>query len=189
MNATAVLAKNVERLMEARGWTIVETASRSGVSKSAVGNIRNYRDRSDKHPTTETVEMLATAFGLQAWQLMCPPGSQPEPEPLDLELLRSAIAAAANAYRARGMLVDDEHLAGAAAYLYRRVRGGSSLRSATDVVRDELSKFGANLATDSDGPNGGNPAREPTGKGAVRRGPARAGGNTGRKGKRPEKRG
>lgn len=185
LNATNVLAQNLDRLMESRGWGLVETATRSGVSKSAISNIRNYRDRGDKHPTTETVEALAKAFGLQAWQLMCPVAAQPVPEPLDVDLLRAAISGAANAFRSRGMLVDDERLAGAAAFLYRRVRDGTSLRSATDVVKEELSRFGANLAAGSNGSNGGKETREPTAKGTVRRGPAGTGRDIGRKRSRP----
>lgn len=176
-NATSVLSENLDRLMAARGWGLIETARRSGVSKSAISNIRNYRDPDDKHPTTATVEALAAAFGLQAWQIMCPVNAQPAPEPLDVDLLRTAIRGAVDAYRSRGVLVDDERLAAAAAFLYRRVRDGISLRSATTIVKEELSRVGVKPLGMLDVAKGGL-THEPDGKGFFRGSPARAGRNT-----------
>lgn len=187
-DAMEILRDNLARLMTARGWSQHVLAAKSGVSQSAIGYVLRYRDRGDKRPGIEKIEMLAKPFGLEAWQLLCPVGALPAPEALDIELLRMSISGAADAFRSRGMLVDDERLAGAAAFLYRRVRDGTSLRSATDVVKDELAKYGANLASESDGSSGGKDSREPVGKGAVRTSPARAGRHTGRKGPRPEKR-
>lgn len=66
------LSDNVRRLKEYRGWTLIELAKRAGVSKSALGYLVSYKDENDRHPTMETVEAVAGAFDLQAWQLMVP---------------------------------------------------------------------------------------------------------------------
>lgn len=182
--ATEILRDNIRRLMDARGWSEPALSKKSGVSQSRINYLLNYRDTNDRHPSTLTVEQIATAFGLQAWQLMCPVEAQPVPEPLDAELLRDSIREAADAYRSRGMLIDDERLAGAAAFLYRRVRDGLSLRSATDVVKQELLRFGPNLAIDPDGEKLGKEPRGPAEKGVVRRGSAGTGRDTRRKGNR-----
>lgn len=81
--ATRALADNVRRLMDSRDpvWKLTDLARHSGVSKSALSYLLNYRDSSDRHPTTETVEGIATAFGLPVWQLMMPN--------LPIELLQS----------------------------------------------------------------------------------------------------
>lgn len=176
------LRDNLARLMAARGWSQHALAAKSGVSQSAIGYMLRYRDPQDKRPGIEKIEKLGKPFGLEAWQLLCPLDAQPAPEPLDFELLREAIREAADAYRSRGMLLDDEQLAAATAFLYRRVQEGTSLRSAKKVVKEELSRFGANLADHPNGSNGGKESRGPTEKGAVRRGPAGTGRNTGRKG-------
>lgn len=183
-DAMTILRDNLARLMAARDWSQHALAAKSGVSQSAIGYVLRYRDHQDKRPGVEQIEKLAKPFGLQAWQLLCPLNAQPVPEPLDAELLREAIREAADAYRSRGMLVDDEHLAAAAAFLYRRVRDGMSLRSAKDVVKQELLRFGPNLATDPDGEKLGNESRGSTKKGTVRRGSAGTGRDTRRKGNR-----
>lgn len=72
--ATKALADNVRRLMADKNpaWKIIDLARHSGVSKSAVSYLLNYRDSSDRHPTTETIAGIAAAFGLPVWQLMIP---------------------------------------------------------------------------------------------------------------------
>lgn len=60
---------------------MVDLAQRSGVSKSNLGYLVNYRDGSDRHPTTKTIEGIAAALGVPLWQLMMPG--------LPLELLES----------------------------------------------------------------------------------------------------
>ncbi len=148
-NATQVLAANVRGLMQARGWKLLETARRSGVGKSTLANIVNYRDHDDTHASTHTVELLARAFGKQAWELLQPPDTQPEPAAaaLDVELLTSCIRAAAGVFRDRGALPDDAQLAAAAAFLYRRVNDGATLKQAGNTVAAELARIGTNPAT------------------------------------------
>lgn len=72
--ATIALSDNVRRLMESKRppWKLADLARHSGVSKSAIGYLLNYRDNSDRHPTTETVAGIAAAFELPVWQLMIP---------------------------------------------------------------------------------------------------------------------
>lgn len=70
--ATLALADNVRRVMDHKGWTLLDLAKRTGVSKSALGYLVNYRDSSDRHPTTKTIEGIARAMGLPVWQLMMP---------------------------------------------------------------------------------------------------------------------
>lgn len=180
-DAMEILRDNVARLMDVREWSQRALAAKSGVSQSAVGYVLRYRDQHDKRPGIETIEQIAHAFGLQAWQLMCPADAQPEPISLDVELLRESIAAAIQSYRSKDMLIDDQRLAAAAAFLYRRVHEGTSMRSATDVVKQELSRFGATLASDQNVSVLGKEAREPTAKGAIRRGAAGTGRNPNRK--------
>jgi transcriptional regulator with XRE-family HTH domain len=80
-SATLDLVENVRRLMKDEGWSQTELAKRAGISQRAVSYLLNYRDAQDRHPTTETIEGIAGAFGLQVWQLMIPD--------LPLELLQS----------------------------------------------------------------------------------------------------
>jgi len=181
-DAMEILRDNVARLMTARDWSQHTLAAKSGVSQSAIGYVLRYRDQQDKRPGIEKIEQIARAFGLQAWQIMCPTNAQPEPEALDVELLRASIAGAIDAYRSKNMLIDDQRLAAAAAFLYRRVHEGVSMRAATNVVQQELSRFGANLAQHPNVSALGKETREPTAKGTVRRGTPGVGRNPGRKG-------
>lgn len=66
------LADNVLRLKERRGWSLAALARRAGVSKSALGYLVNWSDPNDRHATMETVEAIARAFEIEAWQLMVP---------------------------------------------------------------------------------------------------------------------
>lgn len=67
--------------MEDAGWAQRELAARAGISQRSVGYLINYKDGQDHHPTTQTVEAIAGAFGVDPWQLMIPN--------LPLELVRS----------------------------------------------------------------------------------------------------
>lgn len=128
--------------MDDRGWTLVEMEKRSGVSKSQISNLLNYKDRSDNHPSTKTVEAIAAVFGLQSWQMLRPEGVQDSPEPpIDRDLLRACISGAAQAFRARNALPSDEQLSAAATFLYQRVRDGVTIRNAQAEVADQLARL------------------------------------------------
>lgn len=71
-SATLALADNVRRLMEDAGLSQRELASKAGISQRAVGYLLNYKDEQDRHPTTQTVEAVAGAFGVDSWLLMMP---------------------------------------------------------------------------------------------------------------------
>jgi len=71
-NITHALAENVRRLMAHFGWTQRDVATRAGISQRAVGYLINYKDGQDRHPTTQTVQAIAAAFGVEAWQLILP---------------------------------------------------------------------------------------------------------------------
>jgi transcriptional regulator with XRE-family HTH domain len=66
------LAENVKRLMRDRGLSQGKLAEQSGVSASAIGYLLNYRDLSDRHAAVDTIEALAKAFDVEAWQLLIP---------------------------------------------------------------------------------------------------------------------
>jgi transcriptional regulator with XRE-family HTH domain len=173
-DAMETLRDNVTRLMKARDWSQHTMARKSGVSQSAVGYVMRYRDPQDKRPGLENIEMMAKAFGLQAWQMLCPIEEQPEAEPVDRELLTAAIRTAAETFRMRGTLPDDARLAAAAAFLYRRVHEGTSLKRAAKTVAEQLTRTGMNLAGNSDGPKKGERPRGFAGKGTTGRRKARA---------------
>ncbi len=58
--------------MDYRGMSQRELAKEAGISQSAVGFLLRYSDMNDRHPTTSTVEAIAKAFSIRAWQLMIP---------------------------------------------------------------------------------------------------------------------
>jgi transcriptional regulator with XRE-family HTH domain len=63
-----VLARNLRYLMGDRGWDQVDLAKKSGVSQKTVSNILGEI----KVPTLDTVDKLASAFGLNLWHLILP---------------------------------------------------------------------------------------------------------------------
>lgn len=146
-NATSVLSRKVRNLMARRGWTLVELSKRSGVSKSAIGNLLNYRDHNDAHPSTRSVELLGAAFGFSAWQMLAPDDAAmsgiAEPEPLDVELLATVLTEAADLFRARNALPSFELLANAAARMYDLVTTGIPMRRAADTVSRHLQQIGS----------------------------------------------
>lgn len=148
-NVTLVFAQRLRRLMDDRGLTLVEMEKRSGVSKSQISNLLNYKDRSSHHPSTKTVEAIASVFGLQPWQMLRPEGVQDEPEPpLDRDLLTACIAAAAQVFRSRHALPNDTQLAAAAAFLYQRVRDGVTIRNAQAEVAEQLQRLAGDIQED-----------------------------------------
>jgi transcriptional regulator with XRE-family HTH domain len=68
MVADEACARSVRRLRVARDWPQTELARRSGLSLGAVQAVENWA----KSPTLRTVEALATALGVPAWQLLVP---------------------------------------------------------------------------------------------------------------------
>lgn len=148
-NSAIILSRNVRRLMTARGWGLMEAQRHSGVSKTAIGNLLNYKDRSDKHPTTKTVDSLASAFGVPAWQLLCPPDQQPVPGTLDAELLAAVIRAAADGLRAHGVLPTDAQVAQVAATIYKSVANGVGLARAQATALNAFPHADAKPATTS----------------------------------------
>lgn len=139
--------------MDARGWTLVDLAARSGVSKSAISNVRNYRDPSDKHATVQTVDALATAFGMQAWELLRPDtfaaSGVAEPEPLDTALLATSIRECIGVFHDVGVLPTFDELAAATVQMYTNVQTGIPLRRAAAQVSHDLDQIrrGTKLAT------------------------------------------
>lgn len=145
--ATLALADNVRQLMARNEWSQRELAKRAGVSQRAVGYLINYKDAQDRHPTTQTVEAVARAFGLQAWELMKPTGSSrrstaPAPPAIDASLLAGAIQAAIDAFRSKKRMPDDQQLAAAAAYVYAHVSTGRRMKDAEKAVQKLLEKAG-----------------------------------------------
>lgn len=63
-----VLIVNILALMKAKGWSARELAKYSKVSDRMIGKIL----KSVSNPTTETLDKLACAFGIDAWQLLVP---------------------------------------------------------------------------------------------------------------------
>lgn len=71
-SATQGLADNVRRLSEHLGLSQTALARKSGLSQRAVGDLLTYGRTSNKSPTLKTIEKLASAFGVTAWQLQIP---------------------------------------------------------------------------------------------------------------------
>jgi transcriptional regulator with XRE-family HTH domain len=64
-DAEAVLAGNLRKERQARGWTLVELAARSGVSRAMLSKI----ERGEASPTAALLGRLSAAFGLTMSQL------------------------------------------------------------------------------------------------------------------------
>lgn len=62
------LASNLRHLMAAQRWNQVDVAKRSGVNQKTISNILNGRNT----PTLDKLDMIAAAFGLNAWHLILP---------------------------------------------------------------------------------------------------------------------
>lgn len=154
--ATLTLAANVRRLMDAEHLSQQALAKRAGVSQRGVSYVLNYRDEHDRHPSTETVEALARAFGLQAWQLMAPNLGQELhaargalADHLDVALLSRAVETALGSFRAARRLPSEAQVAAAAAFIYTHVVAGRSLQSVAKTVLAQLRKAGEQAFADS----------------------------------------
>jgi len=145
-SATLTLAENVKALMQRAGnISQVELARRSGVSKSALGYLLNYRDAQDRHATTQTVEAVAKAFGLEPWQLLAPNLGEAvavQAPAIDAALLAKSLTTAMDAFRAQKRMPADQHLAAAAAYVYTYVSTGKRMKEAEKAVQKLLEKAG-----------------------------------------------
>jgi transcriptional regulator with XRE-family HTH domain len=62
------LARNLQMLMEVRGWTQTSLAQKSGVSQRQISNILNAKTGC----SVEHADALAKAFGLHGWHLIMP---------------------------------------------------------------------------------------------------------------------
>lgn len=63
-----VLARNLRHLMRSRKWNQAELSKRSKVSQRTISNILT----NEKVPTLDTVDKIASAFGLNLWHLIMP---------------------------------------------------------------------------------------------------------------------
>lgn len=64
----AVLAANLIALMDKRGWTQKQLEAKSGVSQRHISSLR----RGTADCTTEILDALGTAFGIEGWLLLVP---------------------------------------------------------------------------------------------------------------------
>jgi len=68
-----MLAKRLRREREARAWTLVDLAARSGVSRAMISKI----ERGEASPTAALLGRLSAAFELTLLQLFAQPEDQP----------------------------------------------------------------------------------------------------------------
>lgn len=68
MNSTEILADNVRRLMDSRGWKQTALADRAGISQKAVSNILSAKS----NVTLDTLDRLAAVFGVSGHWLCIP---------------------------------------------------------------------------------------------------------------------
>jgi transcriptional regulator with XRE-family HTH domain len=69
-----MLAARIRREREARSWTLVDLATRSGVSRAMISKI----ERGEASPTAALLGRLSAAFELTLSQIFSPPEGQPE---------------------------------------------------------------------------------------------------------------
>lgn len=66
--ARAILARNVEGLMRVRGWSQAQLAKKAGVGQKTISNVVNARQSIQ----VDVIEALASALGVEVWQLFMP---------------------------------------------------------------------------------------------------------------------
>lgn len=169
--ATLVLAENVRRLMAHRGMTLMGLAKLSKVSKSNLGYLVNYRDANDRHPTTKTIEGIAKAIGIPAWQLMVPGLDASRLQSRDLQvavrrfaesgelqlsetssdinctLLAKSIETAMAAFRSRQLMPSEAHVAQLAAAIYQHGMGSKKFKVSATEVDTLLERMGRSQVT------------------------------------------
>jgi transcriptional regulator with XRE-family HTH domain len=69
-----MLATRLRREREARSWTLVDLAARSGVSRAMISKV----ERGEASPTAALLGRLSAAFELTLSQLFAPPEARPE---------------------------------------------------------------------------------------------------------------
>jgi transcriptional regulator with XRE-family HTH domain len=74
MESEVVLARRLHAEREARSWTLVDLAGRSGVSRAMISKI----ERGEASPTAVLLGRLSAAFGLTMSQLFAPPDNEPD---------------------------------------------------------------------------------------------------------------
>src|SRR5450631_3292197 len=82
-DSEAFLAKRLRGERETRGWTLVDLAGRSGVSRAMISKI----ERGEASPTAVLLGRLSAAFGLTMSQLFAPP--TPQDTPYEARLARA----------------------------------------------------------------------------------------------------
>ncbi len=61
-----IVAQNLRRLRQQRGWTQEELAGRTGVNRNYIGMI----ERQENSPTIEMIERLSTALKIEPMALL-----------------------------------------------------------------------------------------------------------------------
>ena len=96
VDAQETLVENLRALMQANPQihgTQTKVARLAGLNQTSVGNILSKRH----HPTTEALQGLARAFGVEVWQLLAPglkPPRSLSPFALDMaEMIDKKLAA------------------------------------------------------------------------------------------------
>jgi transcriptional regulator with XRE-family HTH domain len=76
MTARSLLALNMKRLRELRGYTQMDLAERVGCSTTLIGNIEIHK----RFPSPENLDLIAKALGVSPAELFVEarPDSQPE---------------------------------------------------------------------------------------------------------------
>ena len=72
MDIESVLAQRIARERARRGWSLLDVAERSGVSRSMLSKI----EREEASPTTTVLVRIAIAFGITLSELLAEPTSQ-----------------------------------------------------------------------------------------------------------------
>lgn len=75
--SAVAIAARVKTAMRDRGLTQEALAKLSGVSKSAIGYLVNYRDAGDRHAALDTVDAIARALDVPVATLLAPLQAKP----------------------------------------------------------------------------------------------------------------
>jgi transcriptional regulator with XRE-family HTH domain len=78
MTARSLLALNMKRLRELRGYTQMDLAERVGCSTTLIGNIEIRK----RFPSPENLDLIATALEVSPADLFVEAGSSAQPESL-----------------------------------------------------------------------------------------------------------
>lgn len=78
------LGRNVKRLREARGWSQMMMAQRTGVSQAALSYIER---RDTKSPSLDTIEQISKVFSIPTWAMLLDISSLSTSEVKELDAL------------------------------------------------------------------------------------------------------